>query len=104
MKRRLYKSNVFLASAAGGLLLCGVAILWVASLRIPALEDISERRLDPSVKIYDRTGEILLYDMSADVRRDNIAIEDVSSYAKDAAVAIEDRNLRTQRFSAYFIY
>ncbi len=64
----------------------------MASLRIPALEDISERRIDQSTKIYDRTGEILLYDMSSDARRALVPFEDISPYAKAAALAIEDKN------------
>lgn len=81
-----------MAIAAILLFALGLFVLWTASLRIPALEDISERRIDQSTKIYDRTGEVLLYDMSRDVRRAEIPIDDVSYYAKAAAVAIEDKN------------
>lgn len=69
----------------------GILILWAASFRIPALEDISERRVDQSIKIYDRTGTILLYDTSRDIRRALIPLEEISPYARAAALAIEDR-------------
>ncbi|MEK7461607.1 MAG: transglycosylase domain-containing protein [Patescibacteria group bacterium] len=84
--------NHILAVVALGLVISGIFILWVASLRIPALEDITERKIDQSTKIYDRTGEILLYDMSPDTRRERLTIESVSPYAVAATVAIEDKN------------
>ena len=92
MTRKLRHSNHFLAILALGLFASGIFILWMASLRIPALEDISERRIDQSTKIYDRTGEILLYDMSSDTRRALFPFEDISPYAKAATIAIEDKN------------
>lgn len=92
MRRKTRRSNHFLAIAAMVLIASGVFILWLSSLRIPALEDISLRKVGQSTKIYDRTGEILLYDMSRDVRRAPVLIEDISPYAKMATLAIEDKN------------
>ncbi|MDZ4205961.1 MAG: transglycosylase domain-containing protein [Patescibacteria group bacterium] len=92
MTRKLRHSNYLLTIATLGLFASGILILWTASLRIPALEDISERRIDQSTKIYDRTGEILLYDMSSDTRHTLVPFENISSYAKTAAIAIEDKN------------
>jgi len=92
MPRRPHRSNHYLAIAIVALLASGIFILWVASLRIPALEDISERRVDQSVKIYDRTGEILLYDTSKDARRALVPFESISPYARLAAIAIEDKD------------
>ena len=92
LKRRWANSNPFLALAGTGLFFAGLCILWVASLHIPALESLKERRVDGSTKIYDRTGEILLYDFSPDVKRQIVPFENISQYAKDATVAIEDKN------------
>ncbi|MDO8589895.1 MAG: transglycosylase domain-containing protein [bacterium] len=92
MSRKLRHSNYFLAVTAVTLFTLGVLILWLASLRIPALEDIAERRIDQSTKIYDRTGEILLYDMSQDTRRALLSFEDIAPYVRDATLAIEDKN------------
>lgn len=90
--RKLRHSNRFWASLAGALFVLGALILWVSSFRIPALEDISERRVDQSVKIYDRTGDILLYDTSRDTRRALVPLEDISLYARNASLAIEDKS------------
>ena len=73
------------------LFVMGIAILWMASLRIPALEDLSERKDVESIKIYDRTGEILLYDTSKDVRKKTVLFDEISPYAKAAAISIEDK-------------
>ena len=86
------RHNHFLAIAGILLFLSGLLILWLATLKIPALESISERRLDGSTKIYDRTGLILLYDFSPDVRRAIVPFEKISPLAVKAAIAIEDKN------------
>src|SRR3990167_11544633 len=97
MTRKFRHSNHFLAILTLGLFVSGIFILWMASLRIPALEDISERKIDQSTKIYDRTGDILLYDMSSDARRALVPFEDISPYARAAALAIEDKNFYSHK-------
>lgn len=84
--------NFMMAAGAVGLFIAGLMILWVASLRIPALESLAERRLDQSTQIYDRTGEILLYDFSQDVRREVVPLDKISKYAQNATIAIEDKD------------
>ena len=90
-RKRLNNNHLF---ALGGifLLLSGLFMIWISTLRIPALQSISERRIDRSTKIYDRTGEILLYDFSQDVRRKTVPLSQISSYAQKATIAIEDKN------------
>src|SRR3990167_6724118 len=90
--RKFFQPNHSLAVAALVLFLSGLLILWVASLRIPALESIAERKVEQSTRIYDRTGTILLYDMSRDTRRVPVALENVSKFARDATLAIEDKS------------
>lgn len=92
LKDKLTHPDHLMALGGAILVLGGISVLWVASLRIPALESIGERRVDESTKIYDRTGEILLYDFSQDVRRDVVPLEQISSYAQEATIAIEDKN------------
>jgi penicillin-binding protein 1C len=95
MKERRKKNrrkNALMLAAATVLFLSGMFFLWVASLRIPAFEDFSERRTSQSTKIYDSTGKILLYDLSQDVRRTPIPFEDITAYSKEATIAIEDKS------------
>lgn len=92
MKKGSRKSNYVMAVAAALMLFLGASALWAASLRIPALEDISERVVDRSTKIYDRTGEMVLYDTSKDIRRARVSLDEISPYARSATIAIEDKN------------
>ncbi len=73
-----------------GLIGAGVLLIWVATLDIPDLSSFEERRIQQSTKIYDRTGEILLYDLHQDVRRTVVPYEEISRHIKNATVAIED--------------
>lgn len=73
-----------------GVVLAGGMFLWVSTLDIPDLSTFEERRVLQSTKIYDRTGEILLYDLHQDVKRTIIPFEDMSRHIKNASVAIED--------------
>src|SRR3989344_5145316 len=48
------------------------------------------RNLVNSTQIFDRTGEVLLYDIHRDIRRTNVPFEKMSANIKNATVAIED--------------
>lgn len=65
-------------------------LVWVSTLEIPDLSAFEERRVLQSTKIYDRTGEIVLYDLNQDVRRTIVPFEEMSRHIKNATVAIED--------------
>lgn len=71
-------------------LIGGFVFLWLANLRLPDFNSFDERKVSSSTKIYDRTGKILLYDVHQGVRRTVVPWSDISVYAKNATVAIED--------------
>ncbi len=73
-----------------GLIGAGVLLVWISTLDIPDLSSFEDRRVQQSTKIYDRTGEILLYDLHQDVRRTVVPFEEMSRHIKNATVAIED--------------
>lgn len=73
-----------------GLVTAGMLFIWVSTLDIPDLSSFEERRILQSTKIYDRTGEILLYDLHQDVKRTIVPYEEISRHIKNATVAIED--------------
>ena len=92
-KRRLLKKRLAEAAAlAAGLFLLGsgATLLWLGNMEIPNLDTIGERRVSQSTKIFDRTGEILLYDIHKDVRRTVVPFDQISRNIKNATVAIED--------------
>ncbi len=68
----------------------GLLFLWAATLQLPDMASLEERKLEQSVKIYDRTGEVLLYDLHATMRRTIVDLEEISPYIQHAMIAIED--------------
>lgn len=77
---------------AGGVALAaiGLTLLWIAFAPAPDFESFLNRKIALSTKIYDRTGEVVLYDLNTDVRRTSIPLEDISPYIQKAAISIED--------------
>lgn len=73
-----------------GFVLGGLVLVWVSTLEIPDLSSFEQRRVLQSTKIYDRTGEVLLYDLHQDVKRTIVPYEEISRHIKNATVAIED--------------
>ncbi len=82
--------DVLIFGFAGLILLSAAVLIWLATLEIPDLSSFEERRVLQSTKIYDRTGEIMLYDLHQDVRRTVIPFDQMSPLVKNATVAIED--------------
>jgi 1A family penicillin-binding protein len=74
------------------LVLGAVMLFWVSTFKVPTSESIRERRITESTKIYDRTGQILLYDTGGNVRRSTVPIEEISRNIKNATIAIEDKD------------
>jgi 1A family penicillin-binding protein len=68
----------------------GSILLWAASINIPDFNSFNERKIAESTKIYDRTGNILLYDIHENIKRKIVPFDEISRYAKNAAIAIED--------------
>jgi 1A family penicillin-binding protein len=94
MKKILRKikipKNLILLVISLAVLMIGIIIIWVSSLRIPDFNSFENRKIVNSTKIYDRTGEILLYDIHQDVKKTDISFEKMGANIKNATVAIED--------------
>jgi penicillin-binding protein 1C len=73
-----------------GLLVASISIIWFATLQIPDLSAFEARKVSQSTKIFDRTGQILLYDVHNNAKRTVVAFEDISHNIKNATIAIED--------------
>ncbi len=90
-KKQDFWHEVFLF-LIGFILICiSVVIFWVATLKIPDFSDFEERLIINSTKIYDRTGEVLLYNVHQDIKRTNIPFEEMGNNIKNATLAIEDK-------------
>jgi 1A family penicillin-binding protein len=82
--------NFLLFAGALFIIFISTVTFWISSFRIPDFHAFEDRKVINSTKIYDRTGEVLLYDIHQDVKRTNIPFEEMSPYIKNATVAIED--------------
>jgi len=88
-KKRLF-NNILIFTAGLIIVVMGISTIFIASFKIPDFSSFGDRKIVNSTKIYDRTGEILLYDIHQDIRRTNIAFEDMGTHIKNATVAVED--------------
>lgn len=62
------------------------------SKELPNPDQLSERAIAQSTKIYDRTGEHLLYEIHGEEQRTLIPLEEIPPYAVQATLALEDKN------------
>lgn len=62
----------------------------VALAPVPDISSFASRQVDQSTKIYDRTGQVLLYDYNRDAKRDIVKLADISPNVIQATIAIED--------------
>lgn len=82
--------TLFFIFLSGGFFVAGILALLILTIDVPDFKSFEERRVVESSKIYDRTGEILLYSIQDTVKRTSVPFEDISRYVKNATVAIED--------------
>ncbi len=76
-------------------LIGGLTLLWAATLELPDLASLESRRVEQSVKIYDRTGQVLLYDLHNEAQRTVVPLQNVAPSIQQAVVAIENPNFYT---------
>ena len=86
-----------IALFAIGAFLIGTAffVFWISTFKLPTLDSFQERKVSQSTKIYDRTGEVLLYDVYQNIQRTIVPFDTISKYIKDATISIEDREFYT---------
>lgn len=82
--------DIIIVGFVAGLVGTGLLMLWISTLEMPDLSSFEQRQILQSTKIYDRTGEILLYDLHQDVKRTIIPYDEISYHIKNATIAIED--------------
>ena len=80
----LWGSVAFLVFIAG-------VFAWFAK-DLPSPGNINERFVIQSTKIYDRTGDHLLYEVHGEEKRTEIPFEQMPDSIKYAAIALEDQN------------
>ncbi len=88
-KKRLFV-DILLVGMTLAFLGLAFILVWAVSLKTPSPDSFDDRLLGQSAKIYDRTGKILLYDLSQKVRRAVVPFDKISPFIKKATIAIED--------------
>ena len=84
--------NMLFAFVGFGALVAGSVVIWISTIKLPDFTSFDSRKESFSSKIYDRTGEVVLYDIGSDVRRTAIPYTEMGATIKNAVVAIEDSN------------
>ena len=64
--------------------------------QLPPLEDFGSRKISQSTKIYDRTGEVLLYEVFGEEKRTILLFEEIPEKVKLATLAVEDAGFYDQ--------
>ncbi len=90
-----------LGIAAAGLFLAGALVLTVVfawySRDLPDPNTLLERTVPQSTKIFDKTGQTLLYEIHGAENRTLIKIDDLPDYVKWATISVEDKSFYTHR-------
>jgi len=73
-----------------GIILFALIALWV-SRDLPNPNELMNREVAQSTKIYDRSGQTVLYEISGEERRTLVTLNDIPDYAEKATIAIEDK-------------
>jgi len=87
---KTHSINIILILIVFGIVGTGLFFIWISSFRVPDFSAFEDRKVAQSTKIYDRTGEILLFDVNQDIKRTVITLEDMGENVTNAIVAIED--------------
>jgi 1A family penicillin-binding protein len=86
------KTTVVLLLILGGITFGIITKVSQMAKELPDPKQFSSRQVSQSSKIYDRTGEVLLYEIYNEEKRTVVPLEEIPDYIKKAAIAVEDKN------------
>lgn len=100
-KRNVKIASIFILI----LLIIGtISVSWM-SRDLPDPNKLLEREVAESTKIFDRTGETVLYDIHGEEKRTLVPLADIPQSARDATIAIEDKDFYHHKgFSLWAIF
>lgn len=87
-------SSISLWILSGLLIIVIGSALYVVVLlnELPSLDNFNSREVNQSTKLYDRTGQVLLYEIHGEEKRTVIPFEQIPQIIKNATLAAEDSN------------
>jgi len=88
--------TIFIWAFLSGFIATAIFIIYLKNT-LPDPESISTRKLSESAKIYDRTGEVLLYDIYDEEKRTIIPWEKIPNNLKKATLAAEDSDFYSHK-------
>ena len=92
-KKHLYSKFIGLfLFAVLGLGLAGLIFVAQLAKGLPNPEQLTNRQISQSTKIYDKTGQVLLYEIHGEEKRTIIPFDQIPDYVKKATLAVEDQN------------
>jgi membrane peptidoglycan carboxypeptidase len=77
------------------LFISGSSLFLYYAKDLPRPERLNEIAFAQATKIYDRTGEVLLYELFGEEKREFTAFTDIPQHLKEAVLATEDRHFYT---------
>lgn len=92
-----------------GFLSSTILVAW-ANKDLPDPDKLTDRKVAQSTKIYDRTGEHLLYEIYTDQKRTLVGLEDIPKNLVNGVIATEDaqfykhKGVRLTSFIRAFVY
>ena len=89
------KIRLFLKFSIFGFLFfvfCFLILFFYYAKDLPRPEVFTERQIIQSTKIYDRTGQILLYEVYGEEKRTWVPLKNIPEYLKQAVISVEDAN------------
>src|SRR3972149_10698950 len=90
--RGILKRKKFYLWRLGAALILFLSGVWVfATTTVPDFDSLEERKIIQSTKIYDRTGEVILYDVHGEVKRTVISFDKIPRHMKNATAVMEDQ-------------
>jgi penicillin-binding protein 1A len=90
MTKKRKKSHFILIFLGLSAICAGFVFIWATTLPMPNVEAFNSRIVTQSTKIFDRSGEVLLYDLQTDTRRTSVPLSEISDNIQKATIAIED--------------
>ncbi len=68
----------------------GWGVIWATFMPLPAINNFENRKVAESTKIFDRTGNVVLYDVHGTMRRTAVPLDKIATSTQLATIAIED--------------
>ena len=92
-KQALKKKILTIAAIVAGVGLALIIGLFAYLAKdLPSPNKINQRDVAESTKIYDRTGDTLLYEVHGEVKRTLVPLDQVTDHAQKATIAAEDQH------------